>query len=95
MNTAAVRANWIDQVIDGRFTLLQWLGSSASRDVFLTELQGPGSQKVAIKITQADADGPNAYLSRWQVATTLSIPTWSACFTSDAVRSIPPSDFTP
>ncbi len=74
MNTEAVRANWIGQVIDGRFTLVQWLGSSAWSDVFLTELQGPGSQKVAIKIIQADADGPNAYLSRWQVATTLSHP---------------------
>ncbi|MGA9898342.1 MAG: hypothetical protein WBQ09_09595 [Terriglobales bacterium] len=60
MNTEAVRANWIGQVIDGRFTLVQWLGSSAWSDVFLTELQGPGSQKVAIKIIQADADGPNA-----------------------------------
>jgi TonB family protein len=74
MNTAAVRANWIGQVIDSRFTLLQWLGSSASSDVFLTELQGPGSQKAAIKLIQADADGPNTYLSRWQVAATLSHP---------------------
>jgi TonB family protein len=74
MNTAAVRANWIGQVIDGRFTLLQWLGSSASNDVFLTELQGPGSQKAAIKLVHADVDGSNTYLSRWQVATTLSHP---------------------
>jgi TonB family protein len=74
MNTAAVRADWIGRVIDGRFTLLQWLGSSASSDVFLTELQGPGSQKVAIKLVPADAKDPNKRLSRWQVMTTLSNP---------------------
>lgn len=74
MNAAAVSTNWIGQVIDSRFTLLQWLGSSAQSDVFLTELQGPGSQKVAIKLIQADGDGPNVYLSHWKVATTLSHP---------------------
>jgi hypothetical protein len=86
MNAAAVSTNWIGQVIDSRFTLLQWLGSSAQSDVFLTELQGPGSQKVAIKLIQADADGPNVYLSHWKVATTLSHPQLVRLFHSDAVR---------
>jgi len=74
MNTAAVRADWIGQIIDGRFTLLQWLGSSARSDVLLTELQGQGSQKVAIKLIATGANDPEAYLSRWQVGTTLSHP---------------------
>jgi TonB family protein len=74
MNTAAVRADWVGQIIDGRFTLLQWLGSSARRDVFLTELQGQGSQRVAIKLIAADANDREAYLSRWQTGTTLSHP---------------------
>src|SRR5580704_440203 len=74
MDTAAVRASRIGRVIDGRFSLLQWLGSSAWSDVFLTELPGRGSQKVAIKLIAADANDRNAYLSRWQVGTTLSHP---------------------
>lgn len=74
MSTAAVRDNWIGRVIDGRFTLLQWLGSSGSSGVFLTELQGQGSQKAAIKLIPTDAENPGTCLSRWKVGTTLSHP---------------------
>jgi TonB family protein len=74
MNTAAARDSWVGRVIDGRFTLLQWLGSSGWSHVFLTELEGPGSQKAAIKLMSAVASDSQAYVSRWQVATTLSHP---------------------
>jgi len=74
MNTAVAPDNWIGRVIDGRFTLLQWLGSSGWSDVFLTELNGQGSQKAAIKLIPAGANDEEAYLSRWQVAMSFSHP---------------------
>lgn len=74
MNTAVAPDNWIGRVIDGRFTLLQWLGSSGRSDVFLTELNGQDSQKAAIKLIPADANDQETYLSGWQVAMTLSHP---------------------
>jgi TonB family protein len=74
MNTAAARDSWVGRVIDGRFSLLQWLGSSEWSHVFLTDLKGQGSQRAAIKLMSAYASDSGAYLSRWQVATTLSHP---------------------
>jgi TonB family protein len=74
MNTAAARDSWVGRVIDGRFSLLQWLGSSDWSHVFLTELEGQGSQRAAIKLMSAYASESGAHLSRWQVATTLSHP---------------------
>lgn len=74
MNTAAVRDNWVGRVIDGRFTLLQWLGGSEPSPVFLTELQGQGPQKAAIKLVPTDSTGAQARVSRWQAATSLSHP---------------------
>jgi TonB family protein len=74
MNTAAARDSWAGRVIDGRFSLLQWLGSSDWSHVFLTELEGQGSQRAAIKLMSAYASDSGAHLSRWQVATTLSHP---------------------
>jgi TonB family protein len=74
MNTSATRSDWVGRVIDGRFTLLKWLGGSASGDVFLTELRGPQPQKAAIKLIPADAADAEAYLATWVATTTLSHP---------------------
>lgn len=74
MSTAAVRDNWLGRVIDGKFALTQWLGSTGQCDVFLTELQGPGTQKVAIKLVPASAKGAQDCLSRWKAAMNLSHP---------------------
>jgi TonB family protein len=74
MNTSATRSDWVGRVIDGSFTLLQWLGGSAGGDVFLTELQGPQPQKAAIKLIPADATDAEACLAGWAATTTLSHP---------------------
>jgi TonB family protein len=74
MNTAAIRTDWIGRVIDGRFTLLQWLGGSESGGVFLTELLGHLSQKAAIKLIPADAADAEVHIAGWAVTTTLSHP---------------------
>ena len=74
MNTAAVRSDWVGRVIDGRFTLLQWLGGSERGGVFLTELQAHPLQKAAIKLIPADATDAEAHIAGWAVTTTLSHP---------------------
>jgi len=74
MNTIAVQSDWIGRVIDGRFTLRQWLGGSEVSGVFLTELQEHPSQKAAIKLIPADARGTEAQIARWAATTPLSHP---------------------
>jgi TonB family protein len=74
MNTAVIRSDWIGRVIDGRFTLLQWLGGSGSSDVFLTELQGDSPQKAAIKLIPADAKDAEVHVAHWALTTRLAHP---------------------
>jgi len=74
MNTAAIREDWVGRVIDGRFTLLRWLGGSARGEVFLTELPGHPEQKAAIKLVPADTKDAEALVAGWAATTTLSHP---------------------
>ena len=74
MITEAIRSDWAGRVMDGRFTLLQWLGGSELSAVFLTELPGPGSRKAAIKLIPADAGDEEARIAGWAAASRLSHP---------------------
>ncbi|MGB9407599.1 MAG: TonB family protein [Terracidiphilus sp.] len=74
MKTEAIRGDWAGQVIDGRFTLLQWLGGSDASGVFLTQLQGDQPQKAVIRLIPADAIDADAQIAQWQAATSLSHP---------------------
>ena len=76
MSTAIVRGDheWVGRVVDGRFTLLQWIGSSEWGDVFLTELPENPSQKAAIKLVPADTADADAHIAGWAATTTLSHP---------------------
>jgi TonB family protein len=74
MNAKAVQSDWIGRVIDGKFTLRQWLGGSEASGVFLTELQERPSQKAAIKLIAADAKGAEAQIASWAATTRLSHP---------------------
>jgi TonB family protein len=74
MTAAVIRRDWTGRVIDGRFTLLKWLGGSDRSGVFLTELSGPGSQKAAIKLIPADPLDAEADLAGWVMTATLSHP---------------------
>ena len=69
---------WEGRVVDGKFPLLQWLGSSGQSAVFLTEM---GPAKVAIKLIVADTLDANVQLLRWQQASQLSHPHLLRVFT--------------
>ncbi len=74
MATAPIRSDWVGRVVDGRFTLLQWLGSSGRSDVFLTELQGPRPRKATIKLIPAGAGDAHARIAGWAATRGLSDP---------------------
>ena len=74
MNTAAISIDWVGRVIDGRFSLLQWLGGAGGAGVFLTELSGQGSQKAVIKLIPADAVDAESHIAGWDLTKTLSHP---------------------
>lgn len=74
MNAEAIRSDWVGQVIDGRFTLLKWLGGSERSSVFLTELPGPQARKAAIKLILADDAEAESFAAGWAVTRPLSHP---------------------
>lgn len=74
MNRAKICSDWVGRVIDGKFTLRQWLGGSEQSGVFLTELEEDRSQKAAIKLIPADAQDADAQLACWARTETLSHP---------------------
>src|ERR1700693_5262913 len=64
--------SWEGRVVDEKFPLRQWLGSSDHSAVFLTQRSGAGSQKAAIKLIRAEGSDQDAQLSRWAGAARLS-----------------------
>ncbi|MGA3011340.1 MAG: TonB family protein [Terracidiphilus sp.] len=74
MNSSTINSDWVGQVIDGRFPLLQWLGGSGMGGEFLTELDGDPSRKAAIKLIQADESSAQARIRVWASIATLSHP---------------------
>ena len=71
MNAVSIRGDWVGHVIDGRFSLLEWLGGSGTSSTFVTEIDGPGSQRAAIKLFSAPAQAEDR-LSTWTATTSLS-----------------------
>lgn len=63
---------WEGLTVDGRFPLLELLGGSPDRCVFLTVRQG--IQKASIKLILAGGADADAYLAKWEVAKSLSHP---------------------
>jgi TonB family protein len=74
MKTMAIRGDAAGQVIDGRFTLLKWLGGDDASVVFLSEMQGDRTQQVAIRLIPADGVDADAQISQWRAAAALSHP---------------------
>ncbi len=64
----------VGRIIDGRFTLLRWLGRTDPSSVFLTELEGDAPRKAAIKLIPADAVDVEGCIARWSEAGKLSHP---------------------
>jgi len=66
---------FIGQVVDGNFPLLQFLGGSESAAVFLTERHdGDRIVKAAIKLIPAAPENNELQLARWRIAAELSHP---------------------
>ncbi len=74
MNTTAVSSEWVGRVIDGRFTLLQWLGGSGSSGAFLTDSPEDRAQQAVVKLTPVDAAGAEALIPNLERAKSLSHP---------------------
>ena len=73
MDAVSIRGEWVGQIIDGKFPLLEWLGGSNGNGVFRTELESSGSQRAAIKLIPASARSEER-LGIWKAAATLSHP---------------------
>ena len=74
MGIEAIQSEWVGRVIDGRFTLLKWLGGRGRSGVFLTELPGPQAKKAAIKLIVADGVDAEALMAGWAATKPLSHP---------------------
>jgi TonB family protein len=74
MSTAVAIETWKDQVVDGKFPLLQRLGGSAQSDVFLTDLPGQPVQKAVIKLVPVGRRNAEKTISRWQAISRISHP---------------------
>jgi len=72
MDAVSIRGDWVGQVIDGRFSLLEWLGGSGDNGVFVTQLAGSGV-RAAIKLIPASAQAEDR-LALWASAASLSHP---------------------
>jgi len=74
MNPDAIQRDWAGRVLDGRFTLREWLGGTERNGVFLTELPGPPVRKAAIKLIQADSGEAETRLADWAATASLAHP---------------------
>lgn len=70
MDGTSIHQEWEGLTVDGKFALLEWLGGSSDRDVFLTLRQG--AHKAAIKLIRAEGNEADALLTHWEIAKTLS-----------------------
>lgn len=76
---------WQGRIVDGRFTLGQYLGGSDHSAVYATEVAGPEGRKAAIKFV-AESPHEDAQLHRWEIAASLSNPHLLRIFASGTCR---------
>ncbi len=74
MNTAVIKKDWIGQVVDGRFLLLEWIGGTEQASIFRTELQGPQTRRAAIRLIPAGNEDAHAQLDSCARMAALSHP---------------------
>ena len=70
MSSAFPGSECAGRVVDGRFSLLRWLGGTAHSSIFLTEIDGDPPQQATIKFVPAD----DARSAQWAAAQALSHP---------------------
>jgi hypothetical protein len=76
-NTAPITEFWSQfegQLLDGRFPLNKYKGSFRSGALFLSELDGGGQQRVAVKLVSAVASDAQLLASSWMIAHRLQHP---------------------
>jgi serine/threonine protein kinase len=88
MNKIASPGDWVGSLIDQRFPLFEWLGSTESGELFRTELPGPRTQKAAIRLVPADVEGAQAQFDDWAQAEGLSHPHLLRIFESGRGRIV-------
>ena len=74
MNTVVMRNDWVGQVIDGRFLLIEWLGGTEQESVFRTELHGPQPRRAVIRLMSSDAERAQSQVELWDAAARLAHP---------------------
>jgi TonB family protein len=74
---------WAGQIVDGRFELRDYLGTSQHAYVYATEREG---QSVAIKLIRADRDQAREHLLRWTRAASLEHPAVARMFETGCCR---------
>jgi TonB family protein len=75
MNSTAICTEREGTVVDGRFSLLRWLGGSQESCVYLTETaDGDATRKAAIKLVAAGAAEAETRAAGWTAAASLSHP---------------------
>ncbi|HTW47778.1 MAG TPA: TonB family protein [Acidobacteriaceae bacterium] len=82
MSSTSLGADCVGRIIDGKFTLLRWLGGTEQSSVFLTELEGDPAQKAAIKLSWANAVDAEARIAQWAASRLLSHPRLMSVFHS-------------
>lgn len=79
-------SDWVGNLIDGRFPLLEWLGSDETGDVFRTELPGSKVQRAAIRLLSVDAEDGQAQFDGWAQSEGISHPNLIRVFESGRGR---------
>ncbi|MGB9030702.1 MAG: TonB family protein [Acidobacteriaceae bacterium] len=74
MSSEFLGSDCVGRIIDGRFTLLRWLGGTAESSVFLTELESDRGKRAALKFSPANAVDAEARVAQWTAARGLSHP---------------------
>ncbi len=72
MTPVSIFQAWEGHTVSGVFPLLEWLGGSADRGVFLTVRHG--MKTASIKLILAEGVNADAYLAKWEAAKALSHP---------------------
>ncbi len=74
MNTEVIRKDWVGSVVNGKYRLVEWLGSFGQAGVYLCEVEGQPEQKAAIKLFPAAVEGAAACAAGWSTAAGLLHP---------------------
>ena len=74
MNTPVTGIDLVGRVIDGRFPLLEWVGTSGQALIYRTEANGPGSPGAAIRLIPADLEDEENQIGDWALAAALANP---------------------